>query len=111
MFSKFYIELDLNLKSRFMKRVSVFVNVVFYVVTGVSSLHLFAEDQSNIIKEISGEQKKPWKFDCEEKRECMRNCSSISVFEINGQDRRYVNQLRTECFRDCANQVDCNKER
>ncbi len=69
---------------------------------------------------LSGEGKKnqidsqkfkeiPWKFDCPEKRECLKKCNSMSVFQFNGKDQSYVNQLRTECFRECSDQVDCNK--
>jgi len=110
-FPIFKIAINLEHKSRFVKKVSLFLNVILFVVSVVVFHDLLAQSEKIDQNEISAEKKKPWKFDCEEKRECMRKCSSMSVFQYNGKDQSYANQIRTECFRDCTSQVDCNKDR
>ena len=82
------------------------------------SILLFTILQASIISDqISSEKvymtkeiKKPWKFDCKEKRECLSKCNSTFFLNPYGEEESYINQMRTECFRDCASQVDCNKD-
>ncbi|TGM27916.1 hypothetical protein EHQ82_01750 [Leptospira selangorensis] len=48
-----------------------------------------------------------WIIDCKEKRECVSKCAEMSVTKGRWGGDAYVNQIRTECLRECTEKVIC----
>ncbi|MBM9589576.1 hypothetical protein JWG41_03915 [Leptospira sp. 201903075] len=65
------------------------------------------EDKKQI--ENSGRHQ-AWIIDCKEKKECIKKCMDMSVFQGPWGGNEYANTIRTECVRSCQQNTICIPE-
>lgn len=51
-----------------------------------------------------------WIIDCKEKKECVKKCVEMRVFQGHWGGDEYENTIRTECVRSCQQNTLCHKE-